>query len=280
MRATAVFTALPAAQLAFFSKHGYVVIKRAASSNPKLFQALNTEITDYVAQTRGTFYYKTWRFFNSVGTPDHRHSVGLPLTSLTRQVLDESIGSLRTFLDGLLKPDSPLVELSSIITYPGAEQQKLHSDSPWVRGQPLLLSAFVALSHVGIPNGPTCVLDGSHTESAHMDHAVANIPIFYSADGEMCAVEEGSTKSKMADLFQPTNAILDVGDMLVFNTNIFHYGSANVSTTSRALLSFAFQGRAADGTAEKVKGFTHHTHSSMRDSNLSLGSFPPHVASA
>lgn len=272
----ALFTAFPAAQKAFFKKHGYVVIKRSASTKLKLLEDLNCEVISYAQKSRESYFYKIWRVFNSVSTADNRHSIGLPLTALTRQVLDASIGSVRHFLDGQLKADSPLVELSSIISYPGAKQQDVHSDSAWALDRPLLLSAFVALTRVHMTNGPTCLLEGSHTETAHMKHVVSTAPTYYSSDGEEIIVQhEDRRVCVLQDHYPPTHAFLDVGDMVFFDTNIFHYGSANMSSDCRALLCFAFQARDAEGAAAKVEGFTYHTHASMRQSALSLQSFAP-----
>ena len=118
-----------------------------------------------------------------------------------------------------------------------------------------------------------------------MKHALPTMPTFYSVDGEECPrIDPARTerKSLLKDIYATKTAILDVGDILLFNTNIFHYGSANTSTTSRALLCLAFQQPdEAKSTVEStaveatpIDGFTYHTHMSMRARKWSLGSFP------
>lgn len=73
-------------------------------------------------------------------------------------------------------------------------------------------------------------------------------------------------------------AQLQAGDVLLFNTMIFHYGGANVSQLPRALLSFSFQ-RGNNGenglptTTDPIDGFTYHCHSSVKG-NWTLGNFP------
>ena len=71
-------------------------------------------------------------------------------------------------------------------------------------------------------------------------------------------------------------AQLQAGDVLLFNTMLFHYGGANLSAHPRALLSFSFQRSAPCGSMQPINGFTYHCHSSVQG-RYSLGSFPhPH----
>lgn len=277
LKHAASFIATPAAQILHLKEFGYVVIKRSPLQDLETLQQLNREVLDYAEVKCNSKKYKFWRYFNSVSTSDNRHSIPLPITDLTMRVLKESIGSIRTFLDYRLRDESPLIELSAIITYPGAQQQQLHCDTPYQPDNPLI-SGFVALSRITVENGPTCVLERTHTEEAHTKHVMPDLSTFYSVEGEeiMPIVPLDKCRSVLADIYLTKQALLDPGDMLIFNTNIFHYGSANTSvgTAGRALLCFGFQARDSTGQANQIKGFTYHTTSSMRDSKLSLSSFP------
>ena len=51
-----------------------------------------------------------------------------------------------------------------------------------------------------------------------------------------------------------------LGDILIYDTKLFHYGSANKSTEPRALLAFSFQSCTPWGSTEKINGFTYHCH--------------------
>ena len=68
--------------------------------------------------------------------------------------------------------DGPLVELSVLLTFPGAAPQGLHSDIPFGKlnddpatGLPGLASVFVALHDINMNMGPTHVLEKTHLPS-------------------------------------------------------------------------------------------------------------------
>lgn len=103
---------------------------------------------------------------------------------------------------------------------------------------------------------------GSHTKAFHHIKAepVANMQKFYSVDGydeEIMEYENnlkdinintggiqsegGDTEEEMMAEYPPYCAILEPGDMLLFDTKIAHHGLANTSLLPRSLLCFAFQ---------------------------------------
>lgn len=204
------------------------------------------------------------------------------------------------------------VELSAIISQSGSLDQDTHSDVPL--SSPLILSAFIALTPVTLENGPTCIYRGSHTAAFHHAKAepTANKHHYYSTDGYDEELKEFqndirsdsekdsvqiSTQEKedaLAIDYPPYVAVLEPGDMLLFDTKIAHHGLANNSSTSRSLLCFAFQEPDAENSSRfstpvegephtvdimtnrlspRVEGFTYHCHTSMTEANLKLSDF-------
>jgi acid phosphatase class B len=73
----------------------------------------------------------------------------------------------------------------------------------------------------------------------------------------------------------PIHFHLQIGDILLFNSMIFHYGAKNSSVESRPLLSFSFQN--VDSTSKKlvhIDGFTYHSHHTIRNAHLTVIDFP------
>ena len=69
-------------------------------------------------------------------------------------------------------------------------------------------------------------------------------------------------------------ALLNVGDILIFDTKTFHYGSANTSDEARAMLCFSFQDcSGADRPLQKAFGFTYHIDQSTLDRGFLLSDF-------
>ena len=76
---------------------------------------------------------------------------------------------------------------------------------------------------------------------------------------------------------QAQQALLCAGDVLLFNTTIFHFGEANRSNDPRVLLGFAFQSNNDDGDAcfelDKTNGFTYHITPDVERAALKLLNF-------
>lgn len=75
---------------------------------------------------------------------------------------------------------------------------------------------------------------------------------------------EDSVEVQIASNSLPHAAVLEIGDILVYNTQLFHFGGANDSISPRALLTFSFQQCTPWGDIDKVNGFTYHCHRSFR----------------
>ena len=73
--------------------------------------------------SRRTLRYRIWRHFNSVSTATRRHALPLPLSPRLAAFLPRAIAPLRPLLAAALPPAAPLVELSAVVTFPGADQQ-------------------------------------------------------------------------------------------------------------------------------------------------------------
>ena len=118
-----------------------------------------------------TWRYKFGRFFDIVDSPLHRHSFPVPLCSDIQNVVGTIVRNHRQLFIDLAGIDGVLVELSILLTFPGASQQSIHSDikhgaleDDADTGAPGLASVFVALQDVKkeIGNGPTHILKKTH----------------------------------------------------------------------------------------------------------------------
>lgn len=241
----------------------------------KVFKALNSDIMQYFKSSEKNFLYVFWRYFNSVNTSLKRHSIPLPYTSVLHDVLSITIKFVKPFLDSQLCSSSPLVELSSIISLPGSSRQQTHSDVPFSEHN-ALISGFVALSKITIESGPTCVYLGTHTKAFHSKiGAQKPLSTYYAADGCYDSLyndenlrqndmeDEESLEVNTADI-ESRNILLNIGDVLLFDTRLFHYGRENVSEFPRALLGFSFQECNPWGHVTKINGFTYHCHRSIK----------------
>jgi hypothetical protein len=132
-------------QIAALQNEGFVMIRKASTQALDEMKILNEEVIDYFEKYRSSIYYKTWRFFNKVDASTKRHSIPLQLTPVLRKVLDNSLRSISPLLHHFLSPIAPLVELSAMISFPGAKRQKVHADVPYSKDN-FILSGFIALS--------------------------------------------------------------------------------------------------------------------------------------
>mmetsp|Transcript_29490 Transcript_29490/g.83182 ORF Transcript_29490/g.83182 Transcript_29490/m.83182 type:complete len:282 (-) Transcript_29490:296-1141(-) len=249
-----------------FKSDGFVLVRRAAETNVGALTSLRTEILRDFTQEQTNWRYQLWRKFNSVATSKKRHSVPLRLTPSLREALNSSISSVRPFLDAELSPIASLVELSAMISLPGALDQALHSDTPYVVANDTIITGFIALSPVTMLHGPTCLFPGTHTKEFHDSIPTTPYAHYYSADGnpeaEFLSEErrprprEEFVRSRQSSIF----AVMDVGDILMFDTRVLHYGSGNMSEEPRPLVAFSFQGPSND----HIHGFTYHCHGSVR----------------
>lgn len=281
-----------------FSSKGFTIVRRSESQNIDDLAALNDAIILQLKESESSSCYNLMRYFrfSSVRAPELRHAFSLPMTALLNKVITAAISKVGPFLETEFSLNSPLVDLSSIVSFPGSKRQKTHSDVPYSDSYKIV-SGFVALSRVNLNSGPTCLFAGTHLEAFHSEHVDNKIfeASHYGSDGSP-DLEDGSTpmktnahcagrgeyteemklqRSQDVDLAaaSPAHAaILEIGDVLLYDTKLFHYGGANTSTSPRALLMFSFQQCTPWGSVEKVSGFTYHMHSTVAG-KYCLGSF-------
>ena len=295
----ALFSDSPAAQIASFERAGYALIKRSEFQSLADIAQLETDILALLEEKQRTgFYYLMLRWFNlsgqySVRSPDKRYSIPLPASSAVMRVLSAAIVSSRPLLSSQLGKNAPLVDLSSIISLPGSSRQRTHSDVPQ-SPRHRIISVFMALSSVTLKSGPTCLFAGSHTASFHRRHVggagdAMHRASFYSSSEEEGGEEEGQqgdagdkeekkralewsqreTAQQKLDIdvataAAPVAALLEAGDILIYDSALFHYGGANVSLLPRALLMFSFQEGTSWGSYEEVTGFTYNCDASVK----------------
>lgn len=276
--ASASFTHFLKDQIINIKTCGFVLIRCNKVQSPICtanLNALKNEIWSDFQADRSTFRYKFWRFFNQVSTSDNRHSVPLPLTAASRIVLNDALGSVRHCLNGVLDIDSPLVELSSIISLPGSLQQDTHADTPFSTA-PSIYTVFVALSEIKLQNGPTWIHPKSHTKASHDKYATNESDIYYSSDGVQDDPVSRNFFDSNSQLLPAEYALLNQGDILIFDSRLFHFGGANVSLDPRILMCIAFQQRDQTGSSDRIKGYTYHCHDTVHHAALQLKDFPAH----
>lgn len=266
-------------QIESLHTYGYVIVPRASSQSIDELEKANLLVLDLLKTSQRSISYRIWRFFNSVDTSQERHSLPLPLCRLLLSVLTKTVQSLEPVLRSMLENDAHLVELSSIISLPGAKRQSTHSDTPFSK-QHIIISGFLALTNVNVENGPTCVFGGTHTEAFHRRVPSKNRSntTHYSSDGSMVdsygnyddektPIIETAEETQQVSLAMETKeirAMLQIGDILLFNTKLFHYGSANTSSLPRALMMFSFQNTTYSDAEDRVNGFTYHLHYTVK----------------
>lgn len=117
---------------------------------------------------------------------------------------------------------------------------------------------------------------------------------YYSSDGEICLNPRVSeldiiknsacsssttvTTSMSNDDNNPKEhlkvyAMLEPGDILIFDTKLFHHGTSNMSLLTRALMCLSFQKKDVFGNSETVNGFTYHCDRSVSNKNITLHDF-------
>lgn len=250
-----------------------------------------TEVHNQFEQLNRSWSYKLRRFFDIVDSPLHRHSFPLEITQgiegVLRHVLAGADANLFTELCG---DDGVLVELSALLTFPGAKAQAIHTDIPFnalpedkVEGIPPLCSVFVALQDITREMGPTMILRGTHKRHFHRTIKATQESYDSSGNLEVLIVATGSSQDSDETLREsepPTfseeqmyDAALICGGGLtyVMDTRCAHAGGANQSASSRAVLCFSFQKDTKP--LEKARGFTYHLRHDLQREKLRLSDF-------
>jgi hypothetical protein len=196
-------------QISSLKTKGYTIIRycdvgQTLGSHHK-YGLLKEEILTLFASKKESWLYNIWRYFNHVRAPEKRHTIPLPNSALLMNVLTSVMTRVKPVLLSQLSLNSPLVDLSTILSLPGnklsaygtcivcnssrikfqiflniishciagSTRQKTHTDIPYSDNE-LILSGLVALSRVDVLNGPTYLYAGSHTKSFHNTHVTSN----------------------------------------------------------------------------------------------------------
>ena len=186
-----------------------------------------------------------------------------------------------------------LVELSVMISLPGARAQEPHTDiPPFACGT--LCTTWVALQDVTPAMGPTVIYPYSHIYCntkelqraasqqrqydslgrSQQDRAALTINkrCVSAGDVELVDTDTESTLSRGLEEKNPLedsettanprpspdHMLLRVGEMVSMNAKVLHYGAANHSQRPRALLNVTFQEPEQDGSFGEIDGFTYH----------------------
>jgi len=283
-------------QISNYKKYGYILIKRNDLISKSILNEARGDILKYFDSIQNTYYYRFWRLFNHVNSQQRRHSIELPSSiKSVNEILKLSIGTINNFLQSiLLCKNSPLVEMSAIISQTKSEDQSIHSDIPCINDSELI-SCFIALQKIDLNNGATYLYPESHTYEFHQyknknqaSSSSSSQVSYFDCEGTIIendiseeitsnnnVNEDINLKQKNDNINNslPHAAILDIGDLLIFNSKIFHYGSANLSQYDRLLLSFTFQ-KLNDGKHIPIKGFTYHLSNSMKNDKKILNDYP------
>lgn len=154
------------------------------------------------------------RPFKSIIDRKHRYDTPFHVEGVPREVLSEACrhSKLGELLNSLVTPDGTLVELSALTSYPGAETQRLHADTPYRPGDALLVCVFIALDDIELDMGPLEI-------------------ILQSSRGR--PVKEDSVVFPMT---------VGCGDAVLMDSTAIHRASANTSQNkARPVFYFSFQ---------------------------------------
>jgi len=291
--AAAPFAGRTADQVSGFLRDGFTTIKASrvrGDGLEELAATVGAEAAAVLTSKEDTWRYALWRVFNSVQDNQKRHSLALPMSPSLRRILNAAVGLAAPVLDQIGMPKSSLlVELSAILSQPGSQEQSVHADTSHVNVScdATIVSIFVALSQVTLEAGPTHVLPGTHSVGFHEEvHRLQSSMLGseYSSDGQQDTAQQQAVAERAYRLaallgeHPSQHGLLDVGDILLFDTKVFHYGGANSSQASRDLLCFSFQQPPNDqqGAAcpPRVEGFTYHIADDV-EGTYALGDFAP-----
>ncbi len=270
---------------------GYVVLSDVVPATTSR-QAL-AEVRTELAALQASWAYPVRRFFDIVDSPRNRHSFPVSLTPGVDAAVRSIVGGTNASLfREICGDDGILVELSALITFPGARAQSLHTDIPFnalpeckETNTPPLCSVFVALQDVDRDMGPTIIFKGTHRKEFH--RAIDATQESYDSSGniEVLTVStENSDDDNGNDNYSvpPTtfteDQIFDAallpcneGTVYVMDSRCAHAGGANISTTSRAVLCFAFQKDSKP--MERARGFTYHIRPDLENKQIRLSAF-------
>lgn len=184
-------------------------------------------------------------FVPSVRCPWHRRDFKLPLAPVVREAIECLAVALRGILERCVSREADLVELSCLVSGPGAARQPVHPDldcSGTLRAP--LLTAFVALQDILPEMGPSILCPGTHNQDAH------------------AALGRELPEDRAGDIvvrrFGGVPVVCVSGTVVLMDSRLLHCGGANatVGGERRRLLYVTWQlpGNAASGSTYSIRG--------------------------
>ena len=170
------------------------------------------------------------------GGEDRRLNIPLPSSHSAMSAMARVVATKASFFLDCFGGDGQLRTLGALISLPTAATQEIHCDSDWVPDT-LFCTALVALQDVSLEMGPTVLYAGTHTKRFHD----ARREYTARAGPQVRVVGEDPLRAH-----PPSAMTLDAGDMVVFDTRVFHQGTENTSLTRRSLLCFSFLAASSD----------------------------------
>jgi len=218
----------------------------------------------------------------AVRKPWNRSHVALPYgadVEASLRLAVRAAGAAGAFERAGVLPSARLVELSSMVAFPGAAEQDVHSDVP-PNSSRKTCTLWLALQPVDWTMGPTGFYPASPDDTAssfHWDLLAGNVETTYGPDGEATSTapyleeEEAAGAGHPFRGVEPEHCVAESGDAFLMDCRTFHFGSANTSETPRAQLSATFRDvdGSADDATEGADGFTYLYHGSVPQ--LTLG---------
>lgn len=242
------------------------VLARATSSR---HAAIDQVMADMAAGREGRLAA------SAIRSPLHRAHVSLPMTPTTREVLRlAATGVCGAFSRAGLDPmGARLVELSAMVSFPGAAAQTPHTDIPPYAPGRRLCTLWVALQDVARAMGPTMV------HPCPPEKLCARVAARFGTAGKGVAGDaegnqpraRGRRRRKSSperradprvdpwapaglDLPPAVAVLLGAGDAGVVDGRFFHFGGANASAAPRVLLSASFESTATGPATERSAG--------------------------
>jgi hypothetical protein len=141
--------------------------------------------------------------------------------------------TLSNVLRSTVGDDAMLYELAALVSEPGSPRQPVHPDNPFQAHAPLF-TLFVALQDIHSSMGPTIFLPKTHTAAAHAEY-------------DNITFQDVSQRDNMLEARPNVAALLNAGDVSIFDSRTMHCGGANdsIEGATRALLYVSFRNPSA-----------------------------------
>ena len=162
-----------------------------------------------------------------ISQPMSRRDMALSFKS-TKNFIKKIYDKIKTFCNVLL-PDAKIVENSSFISYPGAQNQRWHTDTAFSSGSADLISFAIALDDISSTMGPLEVF----LESNKIHKSIS--------DKNGFAIDRFMKLKKQIN-FKKVKCICKKGSLVIWSSKVVHRGSANIHK-KRPVFYFSLMGK-------------------------------------